>query len=234
VAEPAAPDKFAPPEYRDLKADLIPRVRVPGGRVGVISGHFGLVAGPTQGDYVKMTMLDVELERGFVPPAGGAAATVFVYLVSGAGRFGGMAGETEERRAVLFGAGDEILAQAGEAGVRFILFAGRPLKEPIAWGGPIVMNTREELQQAFGEIEKGTFIRNPEEQHEREDREEAGQATGTAGGGRRLDPPAPDRRSSACWGCILRSAFISGRCGWISRWNAMCVRRPSRTSWKMP
>jgi quercetin 2,3-dioxygenase len=155
-------DKFAPPEYRDLKADLIPRVRVPGGRVGVISGQFGPVAGPTQGDYVKMTMLDVELEAGAelrLPVE--AAATVFVYLVSGAGRFGGMAGETEERRAVLFGPGDEFRAEAGEAGVRFILFAGRPLKEPIAWGGPIVMNTREELEQAFDEIEKGTFIRNP-------------------------------------------------------------------------
>ncbi len=63
------------------------------------------------------------------------------------------------RRGVLFGDGDAVAAKAGPEGMRFILVAGRPLHEPVAWGGPIVMNTQEELDQAFAEIESGTFIR---------------------------------------------------------------------------
>ena len=66
----------------------------------------------------------------------------------------------ESHRAVLFGDGDEFAVQVGQEGMRFLLFAGRPLHEPIAWGGPIVMNTQEELDQAFDEIDKGTFIRS--------------------------------------------------------------------------
>ena len=155
-------DKFAPPQYRDLSGDRIPRVREPGARVGVISGRYGKAVGPTQGDYVQATMLDVELEPGaeFRLPTD-PEATLFVYVVDGTGRFGGGDREVASHRAVLFGAGDEFAAQAGGRGVRFELCAGRPLREPIAWGGPIVMNTREELEQAFEEIEDGTFIRPP-------------------------------------------------------------------------
>ncbi len=155
-------DKFAPPQYRDLSGDRIPRVRAAGARVGVIAGRYGATAGPTQGDYVKTTMLDVELEPGaeFRLPVA-AADNLFVYVVAGAGRFGEADKETGRRRAVLFGPGDEFSAWAGEHGLRFVLFAGRPLREPIAWGGPIVMNTREELRQAFAEIDQGTFIHPP-------------------------------------------------------------------------
>ena len=158
-------DKFAPPQYRDLSGDRIPRVREPGACVGVIAGHYGKTAGPTQGDYVKTTMLDVALEPGarFRLPTD-SGATLFIYVVEGAGHFGDADKEIASHRAVLFGAGDEFAAQAGEKGVRFLLFAGHPLREPIAWGGPIVMNTREELDQAFEEIENGTFIREPRTQ----------------------------------------------------------------------
>ena len=155
-------DKFAPPEYRDLSGDRIPRVREPGARVGVVSGRYGTTAGPTQGDYVKTTMLDVELEPGAefrLPVESGA--TLFIYVVEGSGRFGDSDRTIHSHCAVLFGEGDEFSAWASETGARFVLFAGRPLREPIAWGGPIVMNTREELEQAFAEIEDGTFIRPP-------------------------------------------------------------------------
>ena len=64
----------------------------------------------------------------------------------------------ENRSALLLTEGEEVLVEAGKEGVRFLLFAGAPLHEPIAWGGPIVMNTREELNQAFEEIRNGTFI----------------------------------------------------------------------------
>lgn len=156
-------DKFAPPQYRDLSGDRIPRVREPGICVGVVSGHYGNTAGPTQGDYVKATMLDVDLEAGvdFVLPTD-PDSTVFIYIVSGSGLFDGSDKPVGSHCAVLFGAGDEFAVEAGEKGARFLLFAGRPLREPIAWGGPIVMNTREELEQAFEEIENGTFIQKPE------------------------------------------------------------------------
>jgi quercetin 2,3-dioxygenase len=155
-------DKFAVPQYRDLSGGRIPRVREPGARIGVISGQHGGVAGPTQGDYVKMTMLDVELEPGApFRLAVERESTLVIYMVEGSGRFGGADEEIGNRRAVLFGEGEEFEALAGEEGARFLLFAGRPLREPIAWGGPIVMNTREELKQAFADIEQGTFIRKP-------------------------------------------------------------------------
>ena len=155
-------DKFAPPEYRDLSGDRILRVREPGARIGVISGRYGNTSGPTQGDYVKTTMLDVELEpqAEFRLPTE-LGDTLFVYVVEGAGRFGDADRTVHGHCAVLFGDGDEFCARAAAEGMRFVLFAGRPLREPVAWGGPIVMNTREELEQAFAEIEDGTFIRTP-------------------------------------------------------------------------
>jgi hypothetical protein len=60
---------------------------------------------------------------------------------------------------VLFDSGDEITVQAGDAGVRFLLVSGRPIQEPVAWYGPIVMNTEDELRQAYAELRAGTFIR---------------------------------------------------------------------------
>ena len=66
--------------------------------------------------------------------------------------------EADNRSLVLFDRGDEITVQAGEKGLRFLLVSGKPLEEPVAWQGPIVMNTREELRQAFTELENGTFL----------------------------------------------------------------------------
>ena len=65
------------------------------------------------------------------------------------------------RSLVLFDSGDEIVVTAGDEGIRFLLVSGRPLEEPVAWYGPIVMNTRAEIQQAYAELQKGTFIKHP-------------------------------------------------------------------------
>ena len=70
------------------------------------------------------------------------------------------ADETGNRSLVLFDRGDEIVVQAGDEGIRFLLVSGKPIEEPVAWYGPIVMNTQEELQQAFAELRDGTFIRS--------------------------------------------------------------------------
>ena len=64
------------------------------------------------------------------------------------------------RSLVLFDRGDEVTVQAGEQGIRFLLVSGKPIEEPVAWYGPIVMNSAEELQQAFREVENGTFIKH--------------------------------------------------------------------------
>ena len=66
---------------------------------------------------------------------------------------------TGDRSLLLFDRGDEVVVQAGEQGIRFLLVSGRPIEEPVAWHGPIVMNTQEELRQAFSELRDGTFIR---------------------------------------------------------------------------
>ncbi len=155
-----AKDKMVRPQYRDLTAEKIPRVTEAAGTVGVIAGSYGESVGATQGDYVRVLMLDVNLKPGadWSTPVD-RDATAFAYTVEGGGEFGSAATPVGGRRGVLFGDGDAVAAKAGPEGMRFILVAGRPLHEPVAWGGPIVMNTQEELDQAFAEIESGTFIR---------------------------------------------------------------------------
>ena len=68
--------------------------------------------------------------------------------------------EAENRSLVLFDSGDEVTVQAGDDGIRFLLVSGKPLEEPVAWYGPIVMNTQEQLRQAFQELDRGTFLRD--------------------------------------------------------------------------
>lgn len=155
-------DKWARPQYRDITIALIPKVQEVTGTVSVISGTYGKAKGATQGDYVQALVLDVIVKPNtpWRLPVD-QKSTVFVYIVEGAGSFGADASTPmENHRAVLFGDGDELAVQAGPQGMRFMVFAGRPLREPVAWGGPIVMNTQEELQQAFAELDNGTFIRD--------------------------------------------------------------------------
>jgi len=153
-------DKWVQPQYRDIQAAMIPRVEEASGTVGVISGTYGSAKGATQGDYVKVLLLDVALK----PDAAWSLptdpqATLFVYIVDGEGSFEEDMTIVPNRRAILFNEGDALAVKAGSSGLRFVLAAGRPLREPIAWGGPIVMNTKEELDQAFAEISNHTFIR---------------------------------------------------------------------------
>ena len=153
-------DKWAPPQYRDITAARIPKVEEKGCTVGVIAGAYMDAKGATQGDYVQTLLLDAALKPGATCSLPvDSQRTLFIYIVEGAGLFDDSTTRVEDRQAVLFGEGDEFAVQAGSDGMRFLLFAGRPLREPIAWGGPIVMNTQEELEQAFAELDNGTFIR---------------------------------------------------------------------------
>ncbi|NLW19873.1 MAG: pirin family protein [Clostridiales bacterium] len=153
-------DKMTPPKYNDIKASDIPEVREQGSVVRVISGQYKDTQGFMEGEHVKMTMLDITLQPGvaFAMPTP-MHATVFVYLFAGAGIFGLTGRELEEKRAVLFTKGDEVGFTAGSQGLHAVLCMAKPLSEPIAWGGPIVMNTREELMNAFEELDRGTFIK---------------------------------------------------------------------------
>jgi quercetin 2,3-dioxygenase len=153
-------DKWVRPQYRDITAERIPKEEEEAGTVGVISGVYGKARGATQGDYVQVLLLDITLKPDAVwRLAVDSQSTLFIYIVDGTALFDDPATQVESHRAVLFGGGDEFAVRAGPAGMRFVLFSGRPLQEPIAWGGPIVMNTQEELDQAFAELDAGTFIR---------------------------------------------------------------------------
>ncbi|NCC95167.1 MAG: pirin family protein, partial [Opitutae bacterium] len=129
-----------------------------GATVHVIAGQWGGAVGVTP-RHGKATLLDVELAAGAslrLPAA--PDETAFVFLIQGEGLAEGQS--LAEKTAALLGAGDTVrLAAPANAGCRMIFFAGKPLREPIAWGGPIVMNTQDELAQAFAELNQGTFLR---------------------------------------------------------------------------
>lgn len=156
-----AKDKMAYPKYRDLRAETIPEVHEDGAAIRVLSGRYKDMKGAIEGDYVKTDYLDVELQPGkewrlAVNPD----ATAFVYIILGSLSCEKDSPPVEARRAVLFTPGEEIVFKAGPAGARFVFLSGKPLHEPIEWGGPIVMNTAQELRQAFFELEDGTFIKH--------------------------------------------------------------------------
>ena len=151
-------EKMGPPEYLEITRERIPLTERDGAIVRVLSGRFGETSGVAP-NHIPASILDVELSAG-------AAAdiptkpdeTVFVFLIEGDGEINGR--RVSSKTAVLFGEGDHISVSAPQdAGLRFIFFSGKALHEPVAWGGPIVMNTREELETAFEELRRGVFIK---------------------------------------------------------------------------
>ncbi len=154
-------DKLAPPAYRGITTGQIPSVAEEGATVKIISGHYKGATGPTQGDYVKTLLLDVTLEKNASWRLNtDKTAKVFLFVIEGDGRFGPGDGQSADAKsALLFSSGTELAACAGPDGMRFILGAAQPLNEPIAWSGSIVMNTAEELEQAYRELENGTFVK---------------------------------------------------------------------------
>ena len=172
--------KMTAPRYQDIKGAEVPEVTDDDGtRVRVVCGEFWGQRGPVEGVAADPRYLDV-----WVPPGKRKTLAVeterhaFAYVFEGAGSFRAASqpqgvltekqvnGEeivarelTADRSLVLFDSGDEVTVQAGEQGIRFLLVSGKPLQEPVAWHGPIVMNTQAELQQAVAELRSGTFIR---------------------------------------------------------------------------
>jgi redox-sensitive bicupin YhaK (pirin superfamily) len=153
--------KMSPPRYQDLKGKGIPEVSLaPGALARIIAGTLAGVAGPLETIAGNPLYVDLTLEAGrevsISVPSG---HTVFAYVVEGAL----IVAETAYASAtiVLFEReGETVVLRAGSAGARFLLIAGAPLNEPIAWHGPIVMNTEEEVRQALTDLREGTFIRD--------------------------------------------------------------------------
>ena len=172
--------KMTAPRYQDIEGKDIPVVIDDDGtRVKVITGEFWGKTGPVDGIAADPQYLDI-----FVPA--GVKKTfridtyrrAFAYVFEGAGAFADasapqgvllekdVGGEevnirdlSGDRTLIRFGTGDEVTVQAGPEGIRFLLVSGAPIEEPVAWHGPIVMNTREELMQAMADLRNGTFIK---------------------------------------------------------------------------
>jgi redox-sensitive bicupin YhaK (pirin superfamily) len=170
--------KMTAPRYQEVKAGEIPLITDDDGTgVRIVSGTFWGKKGPVEGIAADPVYLDVS-----VPPGKKKVLPVettrhaFAYVFAGSGVFGNASGplpvrtetvglegdayEADNRSLVVFDRGDEVIVQAGPEGIRFLLVSGKPLEEPVAWRGPIVMNTQEQLRQAFEELERGTFLKS--------------------------------------------------------------------------
>jgi redox-sensitive bicupin YhaK (pirin superfamily) len=171
--------KMTAPRYQEVKAGEIPEiVDDDGTRARLICGSFWGKRGPVDGIAADPIYVDIS-----VPPGRRKVLAVettrqaFAYVFAGDGKFCNASGplavptegvgwadtvpptRAENRSLVLFDRGDEVEVRAGEEGIRFLLVSGKPLQEPVAWYGPIVMNTQEQLRQAYEELEEGTFLK---------------------------------------------------------------------------
>ncbi len=154
-------DKMTHPVYRDIRSEQIPVVKEEGVEVRVISGTYAGINSPEQGDFVKTIYLDVKLDpnTGWSFPVD-PRKTAFCYMVEGSALVSDAKQKVQSGLGVLFGEGDTIDITATDEGIRFFLYVAKPLGEPIAWRGPIVMNTQDELKLASKELREGTFIKH--------------------------------------------------------------------------
>jgi quercetin 2,3-dioxygenase len=156
-----ASHKMMAPRYREIRRDQIPTVEPADGvTIRIICGRVGGVEGPVREIVTDPEYLDVELapEQCYDHPVK-AGHRVFGYLLEGEARFDTPDGKAVgAETAALFGDGDRVRIITGKHAARLLLISGKPIGEPIAWGGPIVMNTREELARAFEEYRDGTFL----------------------------------------------------------------------------
>ena len=157
-----ASQKMMAPRYRDITAADIPEVQLENGvQIKIICGSVGSVEGPVQDIVIEPQYLDISMpaESEYEHPIE-SDHTAFAYVFGGDGFFDMTKKETiQPETAVLFTEGERIKVSTGQKGLRFILVSGRPLKEPVAWQGPIVMNTHAELETAFREYQEGGFIK---------------------------------------------------------------------------
>jgi quercetin 2,3-dioxygenase len=167
--------KMSAPRYQEVKSPQIPEVIDDDGtRARIVCGSFWGERGPIEGIASDPVYIDVSVppnQRKVLPVE--TSSHAFAYVFAGSGTFAnasspravpteGLGGSdtADNRSLILFGQGDNVEMQAGPDGVRFLLVSGKPLQEPIAWRGPIVMNTQSQLQEAFAELKQGTFLKD--------------------------------------------------------------------------
>ena len=172
--------KMTAPRYQDIQSADIPEVVVDDGtKIRVICGSVWGATGPVDGIAAEPQYIDVSVSPGkrkSLPVE--TTCHAFAYVFSGSGRFcnasapldvptegvgwsdTSLSEEADNRSLVLFDQGDEVTVQAGEKGIWFLLVSGKPIEKPVAWYGPIVMNTQEQLRQAFAEFKAGTFLKH--------------------------------------------------------------------------
>jgi len=172
--------KMTAPRYQDVQSTDIPEVVDDDGtKIRVICGSIWGATGPVDGIAAEPEYLDVSVppgKRKILPVE--TTRHAFAYVFAGSGRFcnasapldvptegvgwsdTSLSEEADNRSLVLFDRGDEVSIQAGDKGIRFLLVSGKPIEEPVAWYGPIVMNTQEQLRQAFAEYKAGTFLKH--------------------------------------------------------------------------
>lgn len=163
-------DKMTQPAYRDIKQQDVAVVTEDNATIRVLSGNYKNNPGAVKGEYIRVQYLDVDLSPGNTWSYNETSndQTMFLYLIDGTlAADEGLADFEEKSCAILMTPSssdssdfDEIKVKAGPGGARFFLIAARPLQEPVAWGGPIVMNTQEELNLAFSELQSETFIKH--------------------------------------------------------------------------
>lgn len=165
-----AKDKMTQPAYRDIRQQDVEVLSEDNASVRVLSGRYKGRPGAVKGEYVKVQYLHVDLKPDSIWTYNETPNdhTLFLYLIDGTLAADAAMKEFEEKACAMLMAAssgsssdfDEVRVKSGPAGARFLLIAARPLKEPVAWGGPIVMNTEEELNQAFRDLDNRTFIKH--------------------------------------------------------------------------
>jgi quercetin 2,3-dioxygenase len=167
-------DKMTQPAYNDIKEENVSVVKDDGATVRILSGTYKNHNGAVKGEYLKVQYLDVELTPNTVWKYNETPndETLFLYLIEGKLATDENLGNFEEKPcAILMSASsgndsvyDDVVVRSGDEGARFFLLAAKPLNEPVAWGGPIVMNTEDELREAFSELDNKTFIKHGKSQ----------------------------------------------------------------------
>lgn len=165
-----AKDKMTHPAYGDITKDKVTLVTEENATVRILAGTYKGKKGVFEGKYVKVKYLDISLAPNSTWQYSETPndETLFVYLLDGTLAVDDTLSDFEDKAcAVLFtssnvneAANDAVIVKSGGQGARFLLLAAKPLKEPIAWGGPIVMNTKQELEQAFEELDNGAFLKH--------------------------------------------------------------------------
>lgn len=157
-----AKEKMTAPRYRGIEAATIPLVKLDGGAQAlVICGEVQGIRGPVADVAAEPEYLDVTVPAGSTfSHAVKQGHTVLAYVIEGEGLFGPTQSRAAEFTFIQYGPGDSVTVSADKKPVRFLLISGKPLGEPIAWQGPIVMNTQAELEVAFREFQEGTFLKH--------------------------------------------------------------------------